>query len=580
MAVQTILVHGAIAYIFLRLSFGGSVNPPSWCGFSEMLCDLSNEITLIKDWDPDELHSPLQPTTPTPIYEDSSVPYAKARELAVEVPTTSNGRGDVFIDDVIRIFLATNDLIKKNTAALPLALHVSMRPLSNGEPHPRKEVLSMDKLHAEGIPNEVMAVLGWLIHTRRLILSLPDDKHERYKGEIKEILAKEEPSWSREMLESLIGKFTHSSYVIPLSRHFLSRLRSKLKYLKKINAHGKRMFRLSLREIEDLKLWDALLDQAHDGISLNGLTLRNPTRLGFSDSCPQGLGGYTHAGRAWRLKINPKAAVFNKDVANNLLEFLGMAINLWLSLKECEDLGLEDELILILGDNTSAISWLFKSSLPDESIYKEAVIFIARKIAMIVLKSKNFIASQHVPGKRNVIADWLSFEGTDRMEGGEVKDNPVAHDYAPNDIVTHRIVSNFSQLVPECFEISQLPSDIYSFACQALRIFESSLMRKRKLESNLTTESSDDGEPFVKISSTDNIPILMEYPATKPTSSFGPSSKFTEDPDLLSQEKLMENVRQQWRDRLSKKSSALWARRCGTISNGVRFTRKETEIKN
>ena len=43
-AVQTIIALGRIAYIMLVMSFGGSANPQVWCEFSEMLCDLSNEI--------------------------------------------------------------------------------------------------------------------------------------------------------------------------------------------------------------------------------------------------------------------------------------------------------------------------------------------------------------------------------------------------------------------------------------------------------------------------------------------------------------------------------------------------------
>ena len=69
-AAQTILVVGEIAYICLRLSFGRSVNPPTWCSFSEMVTDLSNKLPLIPEWDPDGLHSPLQPSVPNPIYKD------------------------------------------------------------------------------------------------------------------------------------------------------------------------------------------------------------------------------------------------------------------------------------------------------------------------------------------------------------------------------------------------------------------------------------------------------------------------------------------------------------------------------
>ena len=82
--------------------------------------------------------------------------------------------------------------------------------------------------------------------------------------------------------------------------------------------------------------------------------------------------------------------------SNNLLEFLTMTINLWLSIIKCNELGLEDELILVLGDNTSAISWLFKLSFARDFVYKGAVVFIVREVAVLDLRSRLFIASQHI----------------------------------------------------------------------------------------------------------------------------------------------------------------------------------------
>ena len=55
--------------------------------------------------------------------------------------------------------------------------------------------------------------------------------------------------------------------------------------------------RIAKEEIEDVRLWDTLLGQAHEGISMNGFVLRNPTRMEFSDYCPLDLGGFTHGGR-------------------------------------------------------------------------------------------------------------------------------------------------------------------------------------------------------------------------------------------------------------------------------------------
>ena len=149
-----------------------------------MVCDLSNEITLIGDWDPDILFSPIQATVPDPIYVDPLVPLAPARAMAVKVPTTLLGRGDCFLDDIIKVFLARWDIIKRNAASVPLAMHASMRPLAKDEPVPRKETISLTKLLLKGTPSELMILLGWLIDTRRLLLRLPKDKYERWKRKL------------------------------------------------------------------------------------------------------------------------------------------------------------------------------------------------------------------------------------------------------------------------------------------------------------------------------------------------------------------------------------------------------------
>lgn len=61
---QTIAVVDGVAYMALRLTFGGSPNPPSWCLFSEIVTDLSNELTRCRGWDPEVTFSPAQPKAP------------------------------------------------------------------------------------------------------------------------------------------------------------------------------------------------------------------------------------------------------------------------------------------------------------------------------------------------------------------------------------------------------------------------------------------------------------------------------------------------------------------------------------
>ena len=201
------------------------MNPPTWCGFSELCTELSNELPLIPEWNPDELHHPMQEKVPDPEYLDESIPITPAREMAVQVPTTALGRGDCFIDDIIKVFLDTANAIKRHASSALLAIFVSIRPFAGDkEPVPWKEVVSVEKWKAEGIPREVQIVLGWLINTRKMLLCLPLDKYMVYLKDI-ELIISRQGLMNLKQLESLIGKLQHSSYVIPLANHFLASLR-------------------------------------------------------------------------------------------------------------------------------------------------------------------------------------------------------------------------------------------------------------------------------------------------------------------------------------------------------------------
>lgn len=65
-AAQTISAHLDLAFIALRLTFGGAPNPAAFTLFSEMVTDLANEISQCTEWDPATLNSPAQPETPIP----------------------------------------------------------------------------------------------------------------------------------------------------------------------------------------------------------------------------------------------------------------------------------------------------------------------------------------------------------------------------------------------------------------------------------------------------------------------------------------------------------------------------------
>jgi hypothetical protein len=564
-ASQSIIVLASVAFLALRLSFGGAPNPPTWCSFSEMVTDLSNEIPLCEDWDPSKLHSPGQPQTPTPKTLGDSVPFAIGRQLAVTVPTEVTGRTDSFIDDLIRVFLDTPDNREKQPHAVPLAIFVANRPnAGNDEPVPRRENLSAPKLVAEGTPAEIQIVLGWDLDTRRLLVRLPQDKFIAWSSDLSDCIQAGRITLGE--LETLVGRLNHAAYVIPLSHHFLGRLRQRLQLVRNSKQH----IRFSKDEIEDLILWLTFLLTAREGIPMNLLTLRTPSRLGISDSCPYGLGGFSWSGRAWRIQIPQQSCLYGVSEANNVLEFLAMAITIWLIVQECNELSIRDECILSLGDNTSAVGWLFRSSrLPPESPYYGPVQLIARKVALLITQSGQCLCSQHIKGSSNHVADWLSF--THQTRDGKL--NPLAHDSPSDEQLTHRFHSFTPQLIPLSFEISPLPDEILSFAELVLQTAESSSTRYNQRRTKTRTAPGVAGVASVPKRESWTRSSLV-YQSTSANSSSVPSFVPTEPLGGISQESFLQQIRKPWLARLSALPQAIWLRRFGTVSNQAPYTSK------
>lgn len=388
--------------------------------------------------------------------------------MVVVPPPPATGQVDGFIDDLINVFLDTDDNCRRQPHVVPLAVHVTSRPHAGDdiEPLPRCTLLSIKKLLAEGTPKEILqTILGWIVDARRLLIALPHDKFTAWMADLDQFSRSQHCSF--ESLHSLVGQLNHAAFIIPLARHFLGRL---LWDLLESNANKRRPVQLSFQVRADLLgLWKALLGRARDGISLNLVTTRQPTRICFSDSCPLGIGGWNLRGKAWRIRIPRSSPLYGNKRINNFLEFLGMAINIRLEC-ECPNWASgsdEEPCILAPGDNTSAIRWLHRTShLDPNSTAHAAHLRLARDLApRIILQSNACISSQHVKGEDNFIADLLSFAGTDR----EKKAHPIAFDDPDNDTLTQRFHEFYPSPIPQTFAISQLPSDILSWALQALR---------------------------------------------------------------------------------------------------------------
>jgi len=49
-------------------------------------------------------------------------------------------------------------------------------------------LLSLEKLNAEGALAEVKTILGWVLNTRQLIISLPEKKHHEWTQDIMNLI--------------------------------------------------------------------------------------------------------------------------------------------------------------------------------------------------------------------------------------------------------------------------------------------------------------------------------------------------------------------------------------------------------
>ncbi len=138
---------------------------------------------------------------------------------------------------------------------------------------------------------------------------------------------------------------------------------------------------------------------------MNQIAFRKPTHVYWSDSCPAGIGGYSHEGFAWRWKI---PSVLQFRASNNLLEHVAAVITPWVDIiaKRLQ----EGDCALSMTDSTTSKVWLQKSNFREENDFIQASVRIqvAQDHAQryLDLGIKDF--SQWFPGRLDKVADSLS----------------------------------------------------------------------------------------------------------------------------------------------------------------------------
>ncbi len=353
--------------VALRMTFGGAPNPSQWSDVSEVITDLANDLVRRSDWDPEEFHSPHQHLLDSDEAVDNDVgavdparAFGKADFFAVNYPTANYDdlpRFDCYLDDIFGAFNPRD--MARSAAAIPLALHLVGRPVETGSPEsfPRDDILAIPKFLAEAKPSERKMILGWVVDTRQFIVALPPDKHRSWTQALDRILSNGHAHVTAKDLETTLGRLNHAAFVNPYARHFTGRL---YKACSRSRQHGKT--RLTRPQLDDLALWKRFLWKAAQGISINRLVCRWPTRIVRVDACPQGIGGYClKSGIAWRYQL-PEDLLGRATL--NTLKFLAAFVGMVVEFREGAAWTYED-VLLSQGDSTSASGWLAKSSFDD-----------------------------------------------------------------------------------------------------------------------------------------------------------------------------------------------------------------------
>jgi len=184
-AQESLTIHGNFLYMALCLTFGGSPCPNLWNCISETGTDIANMLIQNQFWDHKSIYDNLSTTIQDPESLPDDIAFAQTKESAVNIPTNDIGKADIYIDDTIGVALDKNDNVKRVSAAIPLAIHILSRPLDSLDDIPRKEIISLKKFLAKGRPSETKTVLGWVLNTRTLRISLPAEKFQLWSQDIK-----------------------------------------------------------------------------------------------------------------------------------------------------------------------------------------------------------------------------------------------------------------------------------------------------------------------------------------------------------------------------------------------------------
>jgi hypothetical protein len=254
------------------------------------------------------------------------------------------------------------------------------------------------------------------------------------------------------------------------------------------------------------------LHKAFTGIDMNLISFRRPTHIYQSNSCPYGLGGYSHKDFAWRLELQEQHRF---HTSNNLLKFITSIITPWIDMiLKCLQ---PADCVLSMTNSTMSAGWLKKTNFSEAAMdpTKSTIhLEIARKHAGLFIHHNTKEYSQWFPGKKNNVANALSWV-FDRSDAELTK---TLHLHYP------------SQLPPH-FQVVPLPKEIESWLTSLLlQLHVKEQLQEQRIKTKLG--STDNGSNALNQLASPTIPSMTDSTDANETSSSAPLQQQSEKEDF------------------------------------------------
>jgi hypothetical protein len=102
----------------------------------------------------------------------------------VDIPLKNKEKIDINSDDTIGMALRFSETASHVSNEIPLAIHAIARPLDANDKIPRNDIISLKNSKPNDTWKKIKKVLGWIIKTRLLSISLLPNNYSEWARDL------------------------------------------------------------------------------------------------------------------------------------------------------------------------------------------------------------------------------------------------------------------------------------------------------------------------------------------------------------------------------------------------------------